>query len=49
MQPLTDVLNHFPPIVRLVVLLMAAGAAYLLVMTLQQQSGELLKHTKRSL
>lgn len=48
MNAFTSLLNQLPPVVRLGILLMAAGAAYLLVISLQQQSGELVRQTKRS-
>lgn len=49
MSTFTDLLNNFPPIVRLGILLMVTGAAYMLVLSLQQQSGELVGRAKRNL
>ncbi len=49
MSTFTDLLNNFPPIVRLGILLLVTGAAYMLVLSLQQQSGTLVNQARRSI
>lgn len=49
MTAFNDLLGNFPPIVRLAVLLLVMGAAYMLVLQLQQNTGQLVGQARRNL
>lgn len=49
MRAFNELLGNFPPIVRLGILLLVTGAAYMLVLQLQQNAGQLVGQARRNI